>query len=139
MTEVVVPRTRTGASAAMMVFALALGAGGYVLVALNQTGTFPADWLMTIGTGLQFGGPWFVGIAAWFALGAITWGVTRWRLPYADPLILPLVFLLNGLGVSMIYRLDQADGLRSAELQMFWLVLSVAAYCAVVVDRKSVV
>lgn len=133
MTEVVVPRTRTGASAAMMLFALALGAGGYVLVALNQTGAFPADWLMTIGTGLQFGGPWFVGVAAWFALGAIAWGVTRWRLPYADPLILPLVFLLNGLGVSMIYRLDQADGLRSAELQMFWLVLSVAAYCTVVV------
>ncbi len=134
MSEVVLPRTRTAASAAMMLFALALGAGGYVLVALNQNGTFPADWLMTIGGGVQFGGPWFVGIAAWFALGGIAWGVTRWRLPYADPLILPLVFLLNGLGLSMINRLDQADGRapHSAELQMFWLVLSVAAYCAVV-------
>jgi len=116
----------------MMLFALALGAGGYVLVALNQNAAFPADWVMTIGAGIQFGGPWFVGIVAWFALGAITWGVTRWRLPYADPLILPVVFLLNGLGLSMIYRLDQADGLRSAELQMFWLVLAVSAYCAVV-------
>ena len=117
MAEVVVHRRRTGTSLVMMLFALALGAAGYVLTSLNQNGTFPADWLMSAGP-LQFGGPWFVGVAAWFALGLLCWGITVWRLPYADPLILPVAFLLTGLGVSMIHRLDQADGKRSAELQM---------------------
>ena len=132
MAEVVVHRRRTGTSLVRMLFALALGAAGYVLTSLNQNGTFPADWLMSAGP-LQFGGPWFVGVAAWFALGLLCWGITVWRLPYADPLILPVAFLLTGLGVSMSHRLDQADGKRSAELQMLWLFLAVAVFIAVVV------
>ena len=132
MSEVVVYRRRTVVSLVMMLFALALGAGGYLLTSLNQNGTFPADWLMSAGP-LQFGGPWYLGLAAWFALGLACWGVTAWRLPYADPLILPTAFLLAGLGISMIYRLDQADGKRSAELQMLWLFLAVAAFIALVV------
>ncbi|HEY0934910.1 MAG TPA: FtsW/RodA/SpoVE family cell cycle protein, partial [Trebonia sp.] len=41
--------------------------------------------------------------------------VRRWA-PYADPLLLPLATLLNGLGIVMIYRLNQAgrDGNASA-------------------------
>jgi cell division protein FtsW (lipid II flippase) len=35
--------------------------------------------------------------------------VTRWRAPYADPVIVPVALLLNGLGVVMIYRLDLAE------------------------------
>lgn len=141
MSETVVHRRRSVTSLLMMLFALALGAAGYVLVDLNQYGTFPGDWVLTIanfGTAdnpapLAFSGPWFVGVAAWFALGLAAWAVTVWRLPYADPLILPVVFLLCGLGISMIHRLDQADGLHSAELQMLWLVIAVVGYIAVVV------
>ncbi|MFT3876051.1 MAG: FtsW/RodA/SpoVE family cell cycle protein [Propioniciclava sp.] len=136
MPEVVVHRKRTVSSALMMLLALAIGAGGYLLVALNQTGTFPADWIMSFGP-WQFGGPWYAGVAGWFAIGGLAWAVTRWRLPYADPLILPLVFLLNGLGISMIYRLDQADSLHSAELQLFWLVLAILGFSAVVVLLKD--
>src|SRR6201992_1588480 len=33
--------------------------------------------------------------------------VRRWA-PYADPLLLPIATLLNGLGIVMIYRLNQA-------------------------------
>ena len=136
MSEVVIHRRRGTASALMMLFALALGASGYLLVALNQKAAFPADWLMTVGP-VSFGGPWYAGVAAWFGLGALAWGITRWRLPYVDPLILPVVFLLSGIGISMIYRLDQADGLRSAELQLLWLFAAVTAYCVVVVTLRD--
>jgi len=33
--------------------------------------------------------------------------VRRWA-PYADPLLLPIATVLNGLGIVMIYRLNQA-------------------------------
>ena len=117
--ETVVHRKRTPASALMMLFGLALGASGFLLVGLNQTGALPDRWPFAL--------------AIWFGLGTIAWGVVRWRLPYADPLILPVVFLLNGLGLSMIYRLDQYDGLHSADLQLMWLAIAIAAFSAVVV------
>ena len=123
MSEILVHRKRTGTSAFMMLFALALGASGYLLTTLNQKGELPVTWPF--------------GLAIWFGLGALAWGVTRWRLPYADPLLLPAVFLLNGLGLSMIYRLDQADGLASAQLQLAWLAVSVLALVAVVVTLRD--
>ena len=44
--------------------------------------------------------------------------VRRWA-PYADPLLLPIATVLNGLGIVMIYRLNQAgrDGNPSANGQ----------------------
>ena len=41
--------------------------------------------------------------------------IRRWA-PYADPLLLPIATVLNGLGIVMIYRLNQAgrDGNASA-------------------------
>ena len=114
MDEVLVYRRRPVVSLVMMLFALFLGAGGYLLTGLNQTGSLPTNWI--------------AGCAIWLVLGLVAWTVTRIRLPYADPLLLPCVFLLNGLGLSMIYRLDQADGLRSAELQLAWTAASVVAF-----------
>ena len=58
--------------------------------------------------------------------------------PYADPLLLPVVALLNGLGLVMIHRLDlaagdvTAGGLRgpSANQQMLWTLVGVVAFSA---------
>ena len=55
----------------------------------------------------------------------------------ADSLILPLAVLLNGLGISMIYRLDLAkiaDGATDlfAFKQVIWTVIAIAAAAAVV-------
>ncbi len=60
--------------------------------------------------------------------------------PYADPLLLPLVALLNGLGLVMIHRLDlgvgenRAQGLGgTANQQMLWTLVGVLGFSAVVI------
>lgn len=61
--------------------------------------------------------------------------------PYADPLLLPVVALLNGLGLVMIHRLDLAGpghhGGPSANQQMLWTVVGVAAFAFVVSSLKD--
>ena len=56
--------------------------------------------------------------------------VLRWRASYADPLLLPIVTLLNGLGLVMIHRLDIAEGRDFSEglalQQLIWSALGVA-------------
>ncbi|MET0452399.1 MAG: FtsW/RodA/SpoVE family cell cycle protein [Mycobacterium sp.] len=72
--------------------------------------------------------------------GAAHLAVRRYA-PYADPLLLPVVALLNGLGLVMIHRLDLAEGPLtegaargpSANQQMLWTLLGVVAFILVVV------
>ncbi|MGH4029960.1 FtsW/RodA/SpoVE family cell cycle protein [Actinomycetota bacterium Odt1-20B] len=56
--------------------------------------------------------------------------------PYADPLILPLAFLLTGLGLLLINRLDASyaarfDAAPASTGQLVWTVLAMAAVIAV--------
>lgn len=57
--------------------------------------------------------------------------------PYADPLLLPVVALLNGLGLVLIHRLDlvadEASAGPSAGQQMLWTLVGVAGFALVVV------
>lgn len=58
--------------------------------------------------------------------------------PYADPLLLPVVALLNGLGLVMIHRLDLAKGTGpgvpgSANQQMLWTLVGVIGFVVVLV------
>jgi cell division protein FtsW (lipid II flippase) len=65
--------------------------------------------------------------------------------PYADPLLLPVVALLNGLGLVMIHRLDLAAGPLasgaargpSANQQMLWTLVGVVAFSLVVIFLRD--
>ena len=66
-----------------------------------------------------------------FLIGLIGVGVVvqcanRLLVPYADPVLLPVALILNGLGYVMIDRLDP----RYAGQQLAWTVLGVGAYVA---------
>ena len=59
----------------------------------------------------------------------------RWLAPSADPILLPVVSLLNGLGLSMIHRLDLAEDLTPDNpdyvAQLGWFVLAIGLFVAV--------
>ncbi|MEC9322297.1 MAG: cell division protein FtsW, partial [Actinomycetota bacterium] len=77
---------------------------------------------------------------AYLALFAGAHLAVRRFAPYADPLLLPVVALLNGLGLVMIHRLDlaaeenRAQGFGgTANQQMLWTLVGVLGFSAVVI------
>jgi cell division protein FtsW (lipid II flippase) len=62
---------------------------------------------------------------------------------YADPLLLPIVALLNGLGLVMIHRLDlderlaEGSGRAVANPQILWTLVGVGAFAFVVIWLKD--
>uniref|UniRef100_A0AAU2V2A8 FtsW/RodA/SpoVE family cell cycle protein n=1 Tax=Streptomyces sp. NBC_00003 TaxID=2903608 RepID=A0AAU2V2A8_9ACTN len=92
---------------------------GYVDVGLARNGTVPPD-AARYGAGLGL-------------LALLTHLVVRFRAPYADPLLLPIAVLLNGLGLVLIYRLDlSTPGSPAAPTQLVWSTLGVCLFLAVV-------
>jgi cell division protein FtsW (lipid II flippase) len=85
------------------------------------------------------------------AIGLITHLVIRKVAPYADPLLLPIVVLLNGLGLVMIHRLDLGLEQRAkqygstfdnpaAPSQVVWTGLGVLLFIVLIVlirDHRS--
>ncbi|SHG24081.1 cell elongation-specific peptidoglycan biosynthesis regulator RodA [Jatrophihabitans endophyticus] len=72
------------------------------------------------------------------ALGLITHLVIRQVARYADPLMLPIVVLLNGLGLVMIHRLDlgrqeqsPSDFAAQAPKQVVWIALGLVLFLAI--------
>ena len=59
--------------------------------------------------------------------------VNRWLVPEADPVLVPVVLVLNGLGFVMIMRLAPYETLSAPHLAGFqaaWSLLGVGAYTA---------
>lgn len=76
----------------LMLIALAVGIGGYVLTTLNRTGEIPSNLGLHIGI--------LVALAIVAEVGV------HFLAPYADPVILPIAVALTGMGLAMIYRID---------------------------------
>jgi cell division protein FtsW (lipid II flippase) len=125
--------TRRGTELAMLGFAALIVTCAFVLVQANQEQE------------LSFSILWY-GLAylALFAIAHLA--VRRWA-PYADPLILPCVALLNGIGLVMIYRIDlalaekatQSGGAYSsaAPKQVLFTALALALFLAVLILVKD--
>lgn len=81
--------------------------------------------------------------AAYLALFLAAHLAVRRFAPYADPLLLPVVAVLNGLGLVVIHRLDLTDGGvagttgPSAGQQMLWTLVGVCAFTLVVILLKD--
>ncbi|HET8591863.1 MAG TPA: FtsW/RodA/SpoVE family cell cycle protein [Nakamurella sp.] len=116
-------RTGRGAELGLLVFAGIIVTAALVIVELNQNQAL--HWEL-----LYYGG----GYLAVFAVAHL---LTRALAPYADPLLLPLVALLNGIGLVMIYRLDlaakarDADAAAQAPLQLLWTGIALLFFLAV--------
>ncbi len=131
MTSLTLPkppgRTGRGAELGLLVFAVLLAGLGYTAVQVSVTGS--AD-----GGVLSYS----AGLAVLYGIAHLA--VRRFA-PYADPLILPCVGLLNGLGLVMIRRLDLAVAETArqqgkvipradAPLQLVWTVIGVLGFVA---------
>jgi cell division protein FtsW (lipid II flippase) len=117
-----VHRQRRGAELFLLLLALAVGIGAYAAVGLGMEGTIPAD---------------IAGYGGWLtALIVVAHVAIRLFAPYADPVLLPLVAALNGLGLAVIHRLDLDDTAQCidndtfARQQLIWMTLGVVLFVA---------
>jgi cell division protein FtsW (lipid II flippase) len=118
-------RRRRGAELFLLVLSLVVGIGAYAAVGLGVEGTVPAD---------------IVAYGGWLAALCIGCHVVvRYFAPYADPVLLPIVAALNGIGLAIIHRIDLGYKARGvsigpfADNQLQWMTLGVLLFVAVLV------
>ncbi|MFJ4694974.1 FtsW/RodA/SpoVE family cell cycle protein [Streptomyces sp. NPDC088766] len=117
------PRRR-GVELSLIVLAVLLSVYGYCAVGLARNGTVPPG---AAGYGAGLG-----------VLALLAHLTVRLRAPYADPLLLPIGVLLNGIGLVLIYRLDlETPGDRAAPTQLVWSTLGVALFVFVVAALRD--
>ncbi|MGY1606025.1 MULTISPECIES: FtsW/RodA/SpoVE family cell cycle protein [unclassified Geodermatophilus] len=125
----VVPKRRN-TELALLGFAVLITLAAQCIVDITLTGSLRPE-LAT------FGG-WFA------ALWLVVHLVVRRFAPYADPLLLPAVAVLSGLGLTMIHRLDlaglqvDAEATREdAPVQLLWATVGVALFVAILVVLRD--
>lgn len=72
------------------------------------------------------------------AIAIVAHLTVRVTAPDADPLLLPIAFLLNGLGLVLVQRVDLATGSQLAAAQAVWTAVSVGAFCALLLFIREV-
>ncbi|MFD6244296.1 FtsW/RodA/SpoVE family cell cycle protein, partial [Streptomyces roseolus] len=97
--------SRRNTELALLGFAVAIPVFAYLNVGLALDGEVPSGML---GYGL--------GLAL---LATVAHLVVRKWAPYADPLLLPLATLLNGMGLVLIWRLDQSPRLIATSMRRY--------------------
>jgi len=122
-------RRRRGAELFLIVLSLLVGIGAYAAVGLGVEGTIPAN---------------IVGYGSWLAVLVVACHiVVRMTAPYADPVLLPVVAAINGLGLAMIYRIDLAELAQNEDAntfstdQLIWMTLGVLLFVAVLVFLRD--
>jgi cell division protein FtsW (lipid II flippase) len=123
-----VHRRRRGAELFLLVLALAVGIGAYAAVGLGVEGAVPR--------GIVGYGGWLAGLIIAAHI------VVRLVAPYADPVLLPVVAALNGLGLAVIHRLDLAYEAADrkhdfAQQQLTWMTLGVVLFVVTLVALRD--
>ncbi|MGI5138537.1 MULTISPECIES: FtsW/RodA/SpoVE family cell cycle protein [unclassified Streptomyces] len=122
--------SRRNTELALLIFAVAIPVFAYANVGLAINGSVSAG-LLSYGIGLGL-------------LAGVGHLVVRKFAPYADPLLLPLATLLNGLGLVVIWRLDQSKLLQSIHVaggkatnQLIYTAMGIALFVGVLVFLKD--
>ncbi|NYI44904.1 cell division protein FtsW (lipid II flippase) [Nocardioides aromaticivorans] len=114
-----VHRRRRGAELFLLVLALVVGIGAYAAVGLGVDGEVPTN---------------LIGYGGWLTVLTVAAHVAvRIVAPYADPVLLPVVAALNGLGLAIIHRLDLAKDTGLASQQLTWMTLGVVLFVGTLV------
>ncbi|MCS0601748.1 FtsW/RodA/SpoVE family cell cycle protein [Streptomyces sp. LP11] len=127
--------SRRNTELALLAFAVVIPVFAYANVGLAMDGSVPTGLL---GYGLGLG-----------LLAGVAHIVVRRYARYADPLLLPLATLLNGLGLVVIWRLDQSPRLQhrakilfhafspDAPKQLMYSALGIAFFAVIIVFLKD--
>ncbi|MCG2623600.1 FtsW/RodA/SpoVE family cell cycle protein [Arthrobacter sp. I2-34] len=119
------PKSRRNAELLLLILALAVGVGANALAGLDQDKGFSRDF--------------YVQSLTLAILVLAVHVVLRFRAKYADPVMLPIVAVLNGLGLAMIQRLDVAmdPPTTAAARQLMWTGIAAAVAIAVILLLKD--
>ena len=103
----------------LVLFGASIGFAGYILTSLFRDNQLPDGWV-TLGV-------------CWYGLGILLAVGVRMALPYADPILLPIVLALTGLGLAELHRIDLTSDLPPMLYTQFLaVVLGVAALLVIV-------
>ena len=111
---------RRGTELGLILFAVLLAAAAQVAQSIGRTNEITSDvWRYAGGL---------------LVLMLVAHVAVRRLAPAADPLILPMVALLNGVGLALIARVDATPRFDPvAPLQLVWMAIGTAAFIAVLV------
>jgi cell division protein FtsW (lipid II flippase) len=116
----VAPRTRRNVEMILLIIAISVVMLAYASAGIALDGSLPPS-MLSYGAGLAF-------------LGGSVHVMLRRRAAYADPVLLPVATLLNGLGLVMIHRLDIAEERTAGGLalrQLIWMTVGVVLCLAI--------
>lgn len=98
----------------LLMLALVIVIGGFALLGWSRSSELPLGTIIYAGSLI--------------ALAAVAHVAVRKLAPLADPVLLPAAFLLNGLGLVLVRRIDFATDSELAVTQTTWTVVAIGAF-----------